>query len=76
MASIKYLSIEGRNFDDEHDVEITDEMGAQGGGQGWEVLAWREQRTVVTSKVPSADIELGLNGTSSKWGDHLFFPFY
>jgi hypothetical protein len=30
----------------------------------------------VTSKVPSVDMALGLNGTSSVGGDHLFFPFY
>jgi hypothetical protein len=34
IASIKYLSIEDRNFDDKHNVEIMDEIETQRGGQG------------------------------------------
>jgi hypothetical protein len=31
---------------------------------------------IVTSKIPSIDMTLVLNRTSSKGGDHLFFLFY
>jgi hypothetical protein len=86
MASIKYLSIEDRNFDDEHDVEITDEMGAQGGGQGWEALAWREQRTVKIyeslvdfaahlpqmAELKSFRLEMLMKPTASKWLEDLW----
>jgi hypothetical protein len=86
MASIKYLSIEGRNFDDEHDVEITDEMGAQGSGQGWEALAWREQRTFkiyenlidFASHLPqmaelkSFRLEMLMKPTALKWLEDLW----